>query len=694
MRFQYQYFYSRIFGPLHDMLQANSIELKRIAVPFAVSFEKRINQLRYGEESAIVCDIWLLDVNNKVYRATMRNDSRFLFLPLTSSDQDVRLVSLFTSPTGDILGIDDSGELREATAMHNAVPQPSNSNSDATLVSRSLGLKPIVKPSPNPLLDNVLANQQASSQQPVPFVEAGFVGKTLVGIDQYGHIWHRYQRCSEESLANSSCLPHMEFEWVKTVQAANIKLASISDRWGLSVDGKLMKATDERGEVWKVIEEAVSGRTFTRVSSRDASSCWLIEDKTNRLILYDETTHKIKVTPKQHFTDIYVGQHGHLWTLKRKQDDENELSQAFCPTPTASRKTSSTPSPNLLSTSTTSTSMNRSASTEAISSSITSPIPPARFKFNEIAKLIIQEIETLPIRRFVKIWDDRNTGAKENDIAIFRPVPPSTPSAFVVLRRGNRQSLWRRGRWISLGDYAERSHLDHPLSYNFENSTQARSFFVRESVMLSETEFKPDAFPLRGNKGLKEVEERDVSTEFVIEDDDDKLEKIGQDDQEELETFDIEFDERVHSSALRDILPPPLLAFPDDFELVWTDVGTGGIAKKYGEVSIWRPLPPKGYVVLGHLSSPDRNSKPSTTCMACIRRNAVIPTTLYKYPGESTVNTMGFLWTDRFSGGKSDCSFWVADGEDGVSVASTTFISTKGYRPPQGSCFWSFPIVD
>jgi len=91
------------------MLQSNSIELKRIAVPYAVSFEKRLNQLRYGEESgefrvsetvrptiptvslsqnpAIVCDIWMLDQINRVYRATMRNDSRFLFLPMTSSEQ-------------------------------------------------------------------------------------------------------------------------------------------------------------------------------------------------------------------------------------------------------------------------------------------------------------------------------------------------------------------------------------------------------------------------------------------------------------------------------------------------------------------------------------------------------------------------------------------------------------------------------
>jgi len=214
---------------------------------------------------------------------------------------------------------------------------------------------------------------------------------------------------------------------------------------------------------------------------------------------------------------------------------------------------------------------------------------------------------------------------------------------------------------------------------------------------------------------------------------------LGQGEQEELETFDIEFDERVHSSALRDILPPPLLAFPEDFEMVWTDIGTGsklsltlrlsmhqhthpirlitgGFAsiKKYGEVSIWRPLPPKSrnlffgydslhlvlmsdyedYIVLGHLASPDRNSKPSTTCMACVRRSAVIPTTQYKYPGESSINNSGFLWTDRFSGGRTDCSLWVAEGEDGISVASTTFVSTKGYRPPQAGSFWAFPISE
>jgi len=61
---------------------------------------------------------------------------------------------------------------------------------------------------------------------------------------------------------------------------------------------------------------------------------------------------------------------------------------------------STLPAPNNLSVSM--NSMNRSLSGEGLSSS--SPVPPVRFKFNEIAKLINQELETTPIRRYVKVF--------------------------------------------------------------------------------------------------------------------------------------------------------------------------------------------------------------------------------------------------------------------------------------------------
>jgi len=88
--------------------------------------------------------------------------------------QDVRLVSLFTSPTGDIIGIDEAGELREATAMHSTTAPPpaassnNGSSSEPTLVSRSLGLKPLIKSSSNLIDDSASTLQQDSGKQPVP----------------------------------------------------------------------------------------------------------------------------------------------------------------------------------------------------------------------------------------------------------------------------------------------------------------------------------------------------------------------------------------------------------------------------------------------------------------------------------------------------------------------------------------------
>ena len=47
-----------------------------------------------------------------------------------------------------------------------------------------------------------------------------------------------------------------------------------------------------------------------------------------------------------------------------------------------------------------------------------------------------------------QIWDDRSTGAPE-DLGIWRPIPLHG--------------------YCNLGDFAERSHLEYPLTHNFES---------------------------------------------------------------------------------------------------------------------------------------------------------------------------------------------------------------------------------
>lgn len=372
-----------------------------------------------------------------------------------------------------------------------------------------------------------------------------------------------------------------------------------------------------------------------------------------------------------------------------------------------------------------------------------SPTGPGKFRFAEVCKLVIQELQTTPIKRYVKIWDDRNTGAKENDLAIFRPMPPASGSGFVTVRRGRTESLWRKGRWISLGDYAERSHLERPLTYNFESPRNARRFLVRECVLLHEKEFQPSSAHgslLSAMKssldGLREfsssnklLDEQDMSTEFFVDDEDEEdmltdEENWGADDEgdgpdskkskrrrrasyeePEIELERHDFEMEIGKSAndpynlMLDIFPPPLLAYPEDYRKVWDNSGTGGITslKKYGDVSIWRPIPPLGYVALGHVASPDRNSKPSIACMGCVHMSTVMPASVYRYPSGAFGNQVqgtGYLWCDRHSGGRTDGSLWMADGEESISITPLTFISNQGYSPPSHDLFWAFPLSD
>jgi hypothetical protein len=43
------------------------------------------------------------------------------------------------------------------------------------------------------------------------------------------------------------------------------------------------------------------------------------------------------------------------------------------------------------------------------------------------------------------------------------------------------------------------------------------------------------------------------------------------------------------------VLDKSIIAFPDKFELAWSDAGSG----KPKDYSIWNPIPPPGFVALG-----------------------------------------------------------------------------------------------
>lgn len=119
------------------------------------------------------------------------------------------------------------------------------------------------------------------------------------------------------------------------------------------------------------------------------------------------------------------------------------------------------------------------------------------------------------------------------------------------------------------------------------------------------------------------------------------------------------------------------LSRPDDFELIWKDTGSG--SKKDG--AIWRPIPPKGYVALGFVSSNDHD-KPSLNAVRCVRADLVTA---------SKVNEL--IWSDKGSGAKNSVSVWsiappvAAPGE--INLAPGIAIGHNGYARPESFSAYS-----
>ncbi|VVP98412.1 hypothetical protein PS918_03924 [Pseudomonas fluorescens] len=84
------------------------------------------------------------------------------------------------------------------------------------------------------------------------------------------------------------------------------------------------------------------------------------------------------------------------------------------------------------------------------------------------------------------------------------------------------------------------------------------------------------------------------------------------------------------------------LSRPEDFERVWTDSGSGATT----DASIWRPIPPEGYVALGMVCSND-SVKPSLNAVRCVRADLVIASSV----GE-------LIWNDAGSGATQNFSAW------------------------------------
>lgn len=115
------------------------------------------------------------------------------------------------------------------------------------------------------------------------------------------------------------------------------------------------------------------------------------------------------------------------------------------------------------------------------------------------------------------------------------------------------------------------------------------------------------------------------------------------------------------------------LSRPDDYQRVWSDTGS----RANGDCSVWRPIPPEGYVALGLVCSND-NSKPSFNAVRCVRADLVVAS-----------SASALIWSDLGSGAKHDFSTWsikpptAPAGE--IYFAPGTFIGANGYSRPMAS---------
>ncbi|KGE69946.1 MULTISPECIES: Vps62-related protein [Pseudomonas] len=118
---------------------------------------------------------------------------------------------------------------------------------------------------------------------------------------------------------------------------------------------------------------------------------------------------------------------------------------------------------------------------------------------------------------------------------------------------------------------------------------------------------------------------------------------------------------KVDGTALR----PPV-----DYQLVWHDEGTGALSN----ASIWRPIPPQGYVAMGLVYGVNYD-KPSRHAVRCVREDLVVASKV----GER-------IWNDKGSGSASDLSTWSIMPPDAsageIYLAPGTFVANNSYARP------------
>ncbi|NEO33294.1 MAG: Vps62-related protein [Symploca sp. SIO3C6] len=117
---------------------------------------------------------------------------------------------------------------------------------------------------------------------------------------------------------------------------------------------------------------------------------------------------------------------------------------------------------------------------------------------------------------------------------------------------------------------------------------------------------------------------------------------------------------------------PGALAAPLNYELIWTDAGSGANS----DVAVWWPSCPTGYVALGLVVT--SGAKPSTDAIRCVRSDLTVQASV----GDG-------IWNDSGSGARDDFGSWSVD-EHGAPqgeayVTPGTFIGHKSHSKPNAA---------
>ncbi|MET9290854.1 Vps62-related protein [Streptomyces sp. NPDC003077] len=133
-----------------------------------------------------------------------------------------------------------------------------------------------------------------------------------------------------------------------------------------------------------------------------------------------------------------------------------------------------------------------------------------------------------------------------------------------------------------------------------------------------------------------------------------------------------------------------MFKLPVDYQWLWNDKGSG--ATNYG--SIWRPIPPAGYVALSDVFTAGWE-KPARDAIWCVRRS---------YNGRAYVREGDVgetdLWNDRGSGADRDCSLWpivppagIGDDDERLLVPVGGFTFVGHYdRPVTSPVCWVLDV--